>query len=102
MKYQICFGEIETGLYVDYMYNKILIDSLVSQLETQRRLYYEGKPLWLKPVTDIRENIHGEWVKNNNGTYSCSLCQSWIPNEQHSYARFCLHCGADMRGKING
>ncbi len=51
------------------------------------------------PSADVRENIYGEWVKNNNGTYSCSLCQSWIPNEQHSYARFCLHCGADMRGK---
>lgn len=40
---------------------------------------------------------HGEWLKNDNGTYSCSLCQSWIPNEQYYYARFCLHCGANMR-----
>lgn len=39
----------------------------------------------------------GHWVQNDNGTWSCSNCQSWIPNEQHYYARFCLHCGADMR-----
>lgn len=54
----------------------------------------------LLPSADVRENIHGEWIKNDNGTYSCSLCQSWIPNEQYSYARFCLHCGANMRGII--
>ena len=39
----------------------------------------------------------GHWVQNDNGTWSCSNCQSWILNEQHYYARFCLHCGADMR-----
>ena len=44
---------------------------------------------------DIRPK--GKWIQNDNGTYSCSLCQSWIPEEQYHYARFCLHCGADMR-----
>ena len=43
----------------------------------------------------------GKWIKNDNGTYSCSLCHSWIPEEQHYYAQFCLHCGADMRGEPN-
>ena len=41
----------------------------------------------------------GKWIRNDNGTYSCSLCQSWIPEEQYYYARFCLYCGADMRGE---
>lgn len=44
---------------------------------------------------DIKEKT-GRWIPNDNGTYSCSLCQSWIPNEQHHYARYCLHCGAKM------
>lgn len=39
---------------------------------------------------------HGKWLKNNNGTYTCSECKSWIPNEQHYYARYCLFCGAKM------
>ena len=39
----------------------------------------------------------GEWIRNDNGTYSCSVCQSWIPEEQHNYARYCLYCGAYMR-----
>ena len=38
----------------------------------------------------------GKWILNDNGTFSCSLCQSWIPNEQHHYARYCLYCGARM------
>lgn len=42
------------------------------------------------------ERKKGKWIQNNNGTYSCSLCHSWIPEEQYYYARFCLHCGAKM------
>lgn len=45
------------------------------------------------------ERKMGHWVRNDNGTYSCSICQSWIPEEQHYYARYCLYCGADMRGE---
>lgn len=43
------------------------------------------------------ERKKGRWIRNDNGTYSCSICQSWIPEEQHHYARYCLYCGADMR-----
>lgn len=39
---------------------------------------------------------YGHWVRNDNGTYSCSECHSWIPDEQHYYARYCLLCGARM------
>ena len=41
----------------------------------------------------------GRWIRNDNGTYSCSVCQSWIPEEQYFYARYCLCRGADMRGE---
>ena len=51
-----------------------------------------------QPTADVVEVKHGHWIINDNGTYSCSVCQSWIPNEQHYYANYCLHCGADMRG----
>lgn len=44
------------------------------------------------------ERKTGRWIRNDNNTYSCSVCQSWIPEEQHYYAQFCLYCGADMRG----
>ena len=45
----------------------------------------------------IEERKTGKWIKHDNGTWSCSVCQSWIPNEQHYYARFCIHCGAKMK-----
>lgn len=38
----------------------------------------------------------GRWVRNDNGTYSCSICQSWVPAEQRLYARYCLYCGSPM------
>lgn len=43
------------------------------------------------------ERKKGKWIRNINGTYSCNLCHSWIPNEQLYYANHCLFCGADMR-----
>ena len=49
-----------------------------------------------KPTVNAEPVRHGHWVKNDNGTYSCSECHSWIPNEQHYYARYCLFCGAKM------
>lgn len=48
------------------------------------------------------ERKKGKWIQNDNGTYSCSLCHSWIPEEQYYYAQFCLYCGTDMRGKTIG
>ena len=47
----------------------------------------------------VEERKKGKWIKNSNGTWSCNQCQSWIPDEQHFYANYCLYCGADMRGE---
>lgn len=57
--------------------------------------------LGIESVMDYVESLpsvekRGRWIQNDNGTYSCSLCQSWIPEEQHCYAQYCLYCGARM------
>lgn len=51
----------------------------------------------------IKPAKHGHWIKNENNTWSCSICQSWIPDENHYYARYCLHCGAkmDLKGEAH-
>ena len=49
------------------------------------------------PTVDASPRVKGKWIRNSNGTYSCNLCQSWIPNEQRHYANYCLFCGADMK-----
>lgn len=48
------------------------------------------------PAAPVREVKRGRWIDNKNRTWSCSLCHSWIPDEQHYYANYCLHCGAEM------
>ena len=50
------------------------------------------------PPADVRPVVRSQWKKNDNGTYSCERCHSWIPEEQWHYANWCLYCGADMRG----
>ena len=50
------------------------------------------------PTADVRPVVRSQWKKNDNGTYSCERCHSWIPEEQWHYANWCLYCGADMRG----
>jgi hypothetical protein len=61
---------------------------------------YKGLTIrqWADKITTGEYQLvkHGHWIDNNNKTWSCSICQSWIPDEQHSYARYCLHCGAIM------
>ena len=53
-------------------------------------------------ASDVAPVRHGRWMKNDNGTWSCERCHSWIPDEQHYYARFCLYCGAKMDGGADG
>lgn len=68
-----------------------------------KKLYW-WKPLpekKMKKLDSVEEQLparlKGKWIRNDNGTYSCSLCHSWLPEEQYHYARFCLYCGAEMR-----
>lgn len=42
------------------------------------------------------ERKKGKWIMNDNSTYSCSVCHSWIPEEQHYYARYCLYFGGGI------
>jgi len=63
-----------------------------------RELAQESVEMVMGQVPSAEPKI-GEWIQNDNGTYSCSVCHSWIPEEQHHYARFCLYCGSDMRGE---
>lgn len=49
------------------------------------------------PPADVRPVVRSHWKENDNGTYSCERCHSWIPEEQRHYANWCLYCGADMR-----
>ena len=60
---------------------------------------YEYVEVFYKDDVDNAPTVepkHGRWIRNDNGTYSCSECKSWIPNEQYYYARYCLFCGAKM------
>lgn len=78
----------------------------IDAMEESKRIYVDRRVI-IGKMQDIVNNLpsaqqerkRGRWIRNDNGTYSCSVCQSWIPEEQHFYARYCLCCGADMRGE---
>ena len=92
---------------------KVIIDKLMTEnaeLKRENKRLEEGyqKATGVIAATDCEECKkdaepvrHGRWIDNNNKTWSCSICQSRIPDEQHSYARHCLHCGAKMDGGEN-
>lgn len=71
---------IQETMNPNYVYSIVSIQNLI----------YEAPTIEAEPVR------HGEWLENDNGTYSCSKCKSWIPKEQQYYARYCLYCGARM------
>lgn len=89
----------------------VLMDLYANRLELLAERYgldssecgvLAGAMKLLEAQPTIEERKTGKWIKNSNGTYSCDKCHSWIPNEQHYYANFCLYCGADMRGEQDG
>lgn len=68
----------------------------VNGIESRTVLEQTIQDIRNEPTIDAEPVRHGKWIENDNGTYSCSECKSWIPKEQHYYARYCLHCGAKM------
>jgi len=78
----------------DLIYKQDAIDTI--------NALHEKPNAWLDSAVDAvmilpSAERKGRWIRNDNGTYSCSVCQSWIPEEQHYYARYCIYCGAKMR-----
>lgn len=79
--------------------------ALMSLIESEAHRWGDDYDWWqcladiedFKPA-DVRPVARSHWKKNDNGTYSCERCHSWIPEEQWHYANWCLYCGADMRG----
>lgn len=47
------------------------------------------------PPADVRENIPGEWIDNENGTFTCNKCGEI----SCCNSNFCCECGADMKGE---
>ena len=57
------------------------------------------------PSADVRENIHGHWIRHLrndlgvklNDCIECSECKTWFTTEELLRRSFCPNCGADMR-----
>lgn len=75
----------------------VVLDTLVSDDSIIRRFAAKDIEV-IEPPADVRPVVRSHWKKNDNGTYSCERCHSWIPGEQRHYANWCLYCGADMMG----
>ena len=56
------------------------------------------------PTADVRENVHGEWIRIYSGNYKCSSCGDWWgwdgdgENEMIQDFKYCPNCGSRMKG----
>jgi len=93
----------------DTISRQAAIDALVAYIKINKAPTHYENQFWVEGMEDAGriisdlpsaepERKKGKWIRNDNGTFSCDQCNSWIPNEQHYYARYCLHCGAEMEG----
>ena len=59
-----------------------------------------GKFIDVLSTADVRENVKGEWIREPNCYYRCSVCGEHYPSfrDDMDY-NFCPNCGADMRGE---
>lgn len=62
--------------------------------------YVIGEALTMA-VQALRENNHGEWIKNFLGIDICSKCGEPMRDRRVNHINFCNCCGADMRGGAN-
>ena len=52
------------------------------------------------PTADVRENVHGMYIKNADCEYTCSICgivfDDFLFDKKPPF-NYCPNCGADMR-----
>ena len=52
------------------------------------------------PPADVREVVHGQWIKLYNGNYKCSECGDWWCSDCNDGVinefNYCPNCGARM------
>lgn len=79
--------------------------SLIPQSMDITRGYAIAKDLIRKaPTADVAPVIHGCWYDEDSfdahgsPIYRCSVCNKTVADNYISCHKFCLHCGADMRG----
>ena len=77
---------------------EVWINALPSAQPDKDLIHLQKEQAYMQGYEDGKKSRKGKWIENDNGTWSCNRCHSWIPDEQHYYANFCLYCGADMRG----
>lgn len=50
-----------------------------------------------KIVDALRAVSLAHWIDNNNGTISCSHCNTWFhKDDRYSYMRYCPYCNIKM------
>ncbi len=68
------------ALFMDVIHRYDYCDDFIEMIEAM-------------PTADVRENVHGEWIKIHWKAFRCSECKGI--NEY--YTNFCPNCGAEMR-----
>lgn len=57
-------------------------------------------------VADVAPIRHGRWFDEDSfdahgsPIYRCSVCNKTVADNYIACHKFCLHCGADMRGEV--
>lgn len=76
---------------------------LIGKCEKDHIFCTSRKKLNKIPSEDVRENVRGTWIKNENGWMVCSACGNEADGDDKGYFLndFCGYCGADMRGENN-
>ena len=92
------------SVYIDFTDLRMRI----SDLDEYDGMYFRTcdvfNTIWDSKIADVRENVHGEWIRKTDECcywYECSVCGSYPPKNTYKhewYSHFCPNCGADMRG----
>lgn len=75
------------------------VDADVLKETIENAEYFDISQIDESPTADVRENVHGIWIVDEDGNIECSVCGHHGVGDL-----YCEHCGALMEangGKIH-
>ena len=88
--YKVVVTHYDVAVDQDMLDYEELTDSNRENIQFDKDCKQNAIDLLQHAPTIEPERKNGKWMQNDNGTWSCNQCHSWIPDEQHYYAHYCL------------
>lgn len=76
----------------EYIKREPAIEAIMSDPPDAHYQSWYAEKIKAIPAADVVPVVHGRWIENDDGVFTCSECGNAESNESY----FCRYCGAKM------